>query len=136
MSVSITVRDIPEQTRNELAARAALTGRSLQEYLRAKLIELAGQPDAEALVARVRARKAAHPAELPSEQILRISRRGSPVTLVIDASAVVAALVDDGTDGTWAESLLTSDSLAAPHMLHAEASEHPAPLRACRGDIR
>ena len=44
------------------------------------------------------------------------------MTLVIDASAVVAALVDDGTDGTWAESLLTSDSLAAPHMLHAEAS--------------
>ncbi|HTZ29389.1 MAG TPA: hypothetical protein VMC83_35655 [Streptosporangiaceae bacterium] len=70
MSVSITVRDIPEQTRNELAARAALTGRSLQEYLRARLIELAGQPDAEALVARIRARKAAHPTELPSEQIL------------------------------------------------------------------
>jgi len=38
--------------------------------LRARLIELAGQPDAEALVARVRARKAAHPAELPSGQIL------------------------------------------------------------------
>jgi antitoxin FitA len=70
MSVSITVRDIPEQTRNELAARAALTGRSLQEYLRARLIELAAQPDAEALVARVRARKAAHHTELPSEQIL------------------------------------------------------------------
>lgn len=70
MSVSITVRDIPEQTRNELAARAALTGRSLQEYLRARLIELAGQPDAEALVARVRARKAAHSTELPPEQIL------------------------------------------------------------------
>ena len=48
MSVSITVRDVPEQTRNELAARAALAGRSLQEYLRAKLIEIAGQPDAEA----------------------------------------------------------------------------------------
>jgi len=44
------------------------------------------------------------------------------VTLVVDASAVVAALVADGTDGTWAESLLTSDSLAAPHMLHAAAS--------------
>ena len=70
MSVSITVRDVPEQTRNELAARAALTGRSLQEYLRARLIELAGQPDAEALVARVRARKAAHHTELSSEQIL------------------------------------------------------------------
>ena len=70
MSVSITVRDIPDDTRNELAARAALAGRSLQEYLRAKLIELAGQPDAEALVARVRARKTAHPVSLSAEQIL------------------------------------------------------------------
>jgi predicted nucleic acid-binding protein len=44
------------------------------------------------------------------------------VTLVIDASVVVAALADSGPDGRWAESLLTSDSLAAPHLLHAEAS--------------
>ena len=44
------------------------------------------------------------------------------MTLVIDASAVVAALVDDGADGAWAESLLTSDSLAAPYLLHPEAS--------------
>ena len=72
MSVSITVRDVPDETRNELAARAALAGRSLQEYLRAKLIELAGQPDAEALVARIRARKAAHPVSLTAEQILAL----------------------------------------------------------------
>jgi antitoxin FitA len=70
MSVSITVRDVPDETRNELAARAALAGRSLQEYLRARLIELAGQPDAEALVARIRARKAACPVSLTAEQIL------------------------------------------------------------------
>jgi plasmid stability protein len=35
MSTSITIRDVPQKTRDELAARAALTGRSLQEYLRA-----------------------------------------------------------------------------------------------------
>jgi predicted nucleic acid-binding protein len=44
------------------------------------------------------------------------------VTLVIDASMVVAALIDSGTDGRWAEPLLTSDSLAAPHLLTPEAS--------------
>jgi plasmid stability protein len=70
MSTAITVRDVPDQIRNELASRAALSGRSLQEYLRAKLIELAGQPDAEALVARIRSRKAAHPVSLTAEQIL------------------------------------------------------------------
>ena len=70
MGTSITVRDVPDGTRNELAARAALTGHSLQEYLRAKLIEIAAQPDAEALVARIRARKAAHAVSLSAEQIL------------------------------------------------------------------
>lgn len=42
--------------------------------------------------------------------------------MVIDASMVVAALVDSGRDGRWAEALLVSDSLAAPHLLTAEAS--------------
>jgi predicted nucleic acid-binding protein len=44
------------------------------------------------------------------------------VTLVVDASMVVAALVDSGADGRWAESLLASDSLAAPHLIMAEAA--------------
>ena len=57
MSKSITIRDVPDEARDELAARAALTGRSLQEYLRAQLIELAARPDPQALMARVRARK-------------------------------------------------------------------------------
>lgn len=54
---SVTIRDVPDETRDELAARAALTGRSLQEYLRAKLIELGRRPDPEVLLARVRERK-------------------------------------------------------------------------------
>lgn len=70
MATSITIRDVPDETRDELAARAALTGRSLQEYLRARLVELARQPDAEALLQRIRTRKAATGASLPAEQIL------------------------------------------------------------------
>jgi hypothetical protein len=70
MSTSITVRGVPDQTRDELASRAALTGRSLQEYLRTKLMELARQPDAEALVARIRARKAASASLLPRDRII------------------------------------------------------------------
>ena len=57
MSKSITIRDVPDETSDELAARAALTGRSLQEYLRTRIIELASRPDAEVWVARVRARR-------------------------------------------------------------------------------
>jgi plasmid stability protein len=67
---SITIRDVPEETRDELAARAALTGRSLQEYLRAQLVELAARPDAETLVERIRSRKAATGCTLPAERIL------------------------------------------------------------------
>jgi predicted nucleic acid-binding protein len=42
--------------------------------------------------------------------------------MVIDASLVVAALVDSGPDGVWAESVLESESLAAPHLMPAEVA--------------
>ena len=70
MSRSITIRDVPDDTGNELAARAAATGRSLQEYLRAQLIELARRPDAESFVARLRERKRAAGTRLDSDLIL------------------------------------------------------------------
>lgn len=57
MSKSITIRDVPEETHQELSARAAATGRSLQEYLRAQLIDLAEKPDPDVLMGRVRERK-------------------------------------------------------------------------------
>ena len=70
MPTSITIRDVPNETRDELAAHAAMTGRSLQEYLRSRLVELANQPDAEALVARIRSRKAATGSSLSADRIL------------------------------------------------------------------
>jgi predicted nucleic acid-binding protein len=42
--------------------------------------------------------------------------------VVVDASAVMAGLVDNGPDGRWAEEILTSGSLAAPHLLPAEVA--------------
>jgi len=44
------------------------------------------------------------------------------VTLVVDASAVVAALVDDGPDGRWARALVRREDLAAPAHLMVEVS--------------
>jgi predicted nucleic acid-binding protein len=44
------------------------------------------------------------------------------VTVVVDASVVAAGLVDTGADGEWAEEVLASDSLAAPHLLPVEVS--------------
>ncbi len=67
---SITVRDVPDEARNELAARAARSGRSLQEFLRSELIELASRPDAHELMQRVRHRKTHAPEHVTSAQIL------------------------------------------------------------------
>jgi predicted nucleic acid-binding protein len=44
------------------------------------------------------------------------------VTLVIDASLVVSALVDVGDTGRWAETLLASDQLSAPHLMPVEVT--------------
>lgn len=57
MGKSITIRDVPGTTRDELAARAARSGRSLQEYLRAQLIALARRPDPAVYWDGVRERK-------------------------------------------------------------------------------
>ena len=70
MSVSMTIRDIPDETRDELAVRAARSGRSLQEYLRGELIELARRPDVDTLLARVRVRKQATGSTLSATKIL------------------------------------------------------------------
>lgn len=70
MAKSITIRNVPDETRDELAARAARSGRSLQEYLRASLVELASRPDVDTLLARVRARKDATGGALSVERVL------------------------------------------------------------------
>ena len=44
------------------------------------------------------------------------------MTVVVDASAVVAALVDAGSDGRWARSELAREGLAAPHLMPVEAA--------------
>lgn len=54
MSVAITIRNVPEHIRDELAARAARSGRSLQEYLALQLVELACTPAPDDVIARAR----------------------------------------------------------------------------------
>ena len=44
------------------------------------------------------------------------------MTAVVDASVVVAALIDDGPAGRWAEEVLASTPLAAPHVMPVEAA--------------
>ncbi len=44
------------------------------------------------------------------------------MTLVVDASVVVAALADGGRDGAWARGLIVTAPLVAPHLMPIEAA--------------
>jgi len=67
---SISIRNVPAAVRDELAARAARSGKSLQEYLLAELERLARRPSAEAWLERVQRRKAATGSRLSARAIL------------------------------------------------------------------
>lgn len=54
MSVAVTVRDVPDKVRDELAGRAARAGMSLQEYLRGMLVASAARPAVDDVSARAR----------------------------------------------------------------------------------
>jgi len=70
MAMQINIRDVPEKVRDELAARAALQGKSMQEYLRAELERLASRPSIDAWLQQVRKRKRASQTRISSKQIL------------------------------------------------------------------
>jgi plasmid stability protein len=58
MAVAITIRNVPDHVRNELASRAAANGWSLQEFMLHELIELSKRPNNAELIARARDRLA------------------------------------------------------------------------------
>jgi hypothetical protein len=70
MAIQINIRDVPEKVRDELAARAALQGKSMQEFLRAELERLAARPSVDAWLQQVRKRKRATQSRVSSKQIL------------------------------------------------------------------
>lgn len=71
MTVQITIRDVPESVRDELASRAALQGKSMQEYLRAELERLAARPSVESWLEQVRRRKRAANTQVSAAEIVR-----------------------------------------------------------------
>lgn len=71
MAIQITIRDVSEKVRDELAARAALQGKSMQEFLRAELERLAARPSVDAWLQQVTKRKRAAQTRVSSGQILK-----------------------------------------------------------------
>lgn len=70
MAVQITIRNVSEEVRNELASRAALKHQSMQQFLHEELERIASRPSHEALVDRIRARVKASGRGVPTETIL------------------------------------------------------------------
>ncbi|MCY4423427.1 MAG: hypothetical protein OXC06_10195 [Acidimicrobiaceae bacterium] len=70
MPVQITIRNVPEEVRDELAARAAAKRQSMQEYLRGELERLVSFPSVEMLMREVRQRKESSDAAVTTEEIL------------------------------------------------------------------
>jgi len=75
MAVTITVRGVPDDVRDELAARAARSGRSLQEYLSAELRNLAETPSAAEAIARARLNAQSYP-DIEMDEIVRAVNAG------------------------------------------------------------
>ncbi|MCZ7600674.1 MAG: hypothetical protein M5U09_27145 [Gammaproteobacteria bacterium] len=71
MSVQITIRKVPEKVRDELAARAALEHKSMQEYLLGELQRLAERPSVDRWLEQVRERKQISGRRVSASRILR-----------------------------------------------------------------
>ena len=71
MSRSVTVRDVPDEVVDELASEAAASGRSLQEFLRSHLVDLAARTDLTTWVQQVSGRARITGTTLTVEQILQ-----------------------------------------------------------------
>lgn len=70
MAVQITIREVPEEVRDVLAARAALKRQSMQEYLRGELMRLAARPTLDSWLDEVRRRKDAAGTSVAASVIL------------------------------------------------------------------
>lgn len=70
MSTTITIRHVPDEVRNELAGRAARSGRSLQEYMLREVTRLASKPSIEEFLTDVRQGKEYFGAQVDVETLL------------------------------------------------------------------
>lgn len=70
MPIAITIRDVPDEVRDELAARAARAGQSLQEYLRGLLVASVAKPAVADVIARARARVVTTGSRVDADAIL------------------------------------------------------------------
>ena len=96
MGVVITIRDVPDEVRDEVARRAARAGTPLQECLRAVFVDIATRSPVDDVIARVRARVNGTGVQVTADSILRIeqSARRSLTTDRVGSRCPCAGLVE------------------------------------------
>jgi antitoxin FitA len=67
---AITIRNVPDDVRDELAARAARSGRSLQEYLLSELTDLVATPNPDDWLNQVREQARAMGTTFTAEELV------------------------------------------------------------------
>jgi len=73
---AITIRDVPPEARDRLAALAKAQGQSLQQFLRSELIQLSARHSNAELIARIRRRVERSGSTVTTEGILESIRDG------------------------------------------------------------
>ena len=76
MAKLVQIRDVPDPVHRTLKARAAESGRSLSEYLRAELSRVAALPTPDEVRARLRQRTPVTTRERPEVVIRRLREGG------------------------------------------------------------
>lgn len=76
MGVRITIRNVDEDVRDEIALRAARQRMSMQDYLKGELERLARRPSMADWLESVRKRKRRSASKVSSEEILRHRNSG------------------------------------------------------------
>ena len=65
----LTIRNVPDEVRDELAARAARSGSSMQEYVLRTLVDLVHTPSQADVIVEIRRRARTYPVQ-PLDAIL------------------------------------------------------------------
>lgn len=76
MGVNITIRNVPDDVRNTLAARAAAKGQSMQEYLRRFLIDESRRRSNSDVIRETLARNRGTNFNLSNEEIVKLVHEG------------------------------------------------------------
>ena len=74
MTVQITIRNVPEQVRDELRTRAARNRQSMQAFILSELERITSRPSNEELMKRAAERAAAFKSRIGSDTIVQMIR--------------------------------------------------------------